>query len=56
MNDFYKFASDSPYLTFFLAIIVGNFILGTIKATFTLIGVLVRGQAPVTVNQTKSIV
>ena len=32
MESFYKFASDSPFLTFFLALIVAEMLIGIAKA------------------------
>jgi len=32
MESFYKFASESPYLTFFLACIVSSMVVGVAKA------------------------
>lgn len=44
MNDFYKFASDSPYLTFFISMMVLNATASITAELIKLIGVLVRGQ------------
>ena len=34
MNSFYEFASNSPWLTFFLAAIIGDVIIKTARAIF----------------------
>lgn len=34
MNDFYQFASNSPFLTFFLFMIIGETIIKTANAIF----------------------
>jgi hypothetical protein len=42
METFYKFASENPWLTFFLAVGIG----GVIKRTYRMLMVLTRGWPP----------
>jgi len=48
MNDFYKFASESPFLTFFLASMATSAVVSVVKYVTRLIGVLARGQPQIT--------
>lgn len=42
LNEFFKFASDSPWLTFFLFVVIGNTIIYSIKW----LAYLIRGGIP----------
>jgi len=49
VNSFYQFASDSPWLTFFLAMLA----IGLIKYLLRFIAVLARGHPPAKVKACK---